>query len=876
VHSAPIADPDAAEVDVARTDSRPSRAEGPALGDPRSPAGDLGLTSGEAIRRRERYGPNRTPAPRPRRLHTRVVAQLRDPMILLLLAAGTLTAALHDVSDSVIIGAVVLFNTVIGVVQEVRADRAIAALDALTTPTTRVIRDGLQVEVSSEDVVPGDLAALSAGDVVPADGVVAAAKLLEVDQSTMTGESVPVALVDGDEISGGTLVTRGRADVTITTTGADCGLGLLATMIASAPTRATPLQRRLTELSRVLVVAVGVLTGVVVVIGLLQHRAATEMAIVGVSLAVAAVPESLPAVVAVSLALGAHRMARRNAVVRRLPAVETLGSVTVIATDKTGTITEGRMVAERVWTPGGAYVVEAHGYEPSGSLRLDRGPTPGDSGSTRELDRLLRDVMLCNDARLVHDDAGWSVVGDPLEGALLTLARKGSHAESERDRDWMRVDEEPFDHLTRRMTTVHRDRDGAWLTVCKGAPEAVLALLPASDRVRRAADAAEELARGGYRVIAVADHEGDDGPTVPARSLDLVGLVAIDDPPRDHAAAVVVACRRAGIRLLLVTGDHPATARAIAERVGIASRGVDADPEDRTVFSRVRPEQKVAIVRTLQRDGEVVAMIGDGVNDAPALRSADIGVAAGRGGTEVARQAADLVLMDDDLSTVVSAVEEGRRIFANIRSFLLYAVSGGLAEVGVMLFGPALGIDQPLLPAQILWINLMTHGLTGVAFGSEPADPADMARPPRSPTQSVFTPRFSLDLALAGAALTITALTVGLLAGDEVHQRTSIFLTLGLGQLAVAWSIRARTRRRARRAPWLGAAIATAGALLLSATMVGPLQDLLRTTSLGVRDLVVALVAAVVPGVVVGFRIRAERKALLIRADPRSDDTASH
>jgi Ca2+-transporting ATPase len=319
VHSAPIADPDAAEVDVARTDSRPSRAEGPALGDPRSPAGDLGLTSGEAIRRRERYGPNRTPAPRPRRLHTRVVAQLRDPMILLLLAAGTLTAALHDVSDSVIIGAVVLFNTVIGVVQEVRADRAIAALDALTTPTTRVIRDGLQVEVSSEDVVPGDLAALSAGDVVPADGVVAAAKLLEVDQSTMTGESVPVALVDGDEISGGTLVTRGRADVTITTTGADCGLGRLATMIASAPTRATPLQRRLTELSRVLVVAVGVLTGVVVVIGLLQHRAATEMAIVGVSLAVAAVPESLPAVVAVSLALGAHRMARRNAVVRRLP-----------------------------------------------------------------------------------------------------------------------------------------------------------------------------------------------------------------------------------------------------------------------------------------------------------------------------------------------------------------------------------------------------------------------------------------------------------------------------------------------------------------------------------------------------------------------------
>jgi Ca2+-transporting ATPase len=786
-------------------------------------------------------------------------------MILLLLAAGTLTAVLHDVSDSVIIGAVVFFNTLIGVVQEVRADRAIAALDALTTPTTRVIRDGASVEVPTADVVPGDLAALAAGDVVPADGVVVTAKLLEVDQSTMTGESVPVTLVDGDAISGGTLVTRGRAEVTVTTTGAESGLGRLATMLASAPTRATPLQRRLTELSRVLVLVVGVLTGVVVVIGLVQHRPATEMAIVGVSLAVAAVPESLPAVVAISLALGAHRMARRRAVARRLPAVETLGSVTVIATDKTGTITEGRMVAERVWTPSVGYAVEAHGYEPRGSLTPETGGAPGDGVAAqreRELDRLLRDVVLCNDARLVHDDAGWSVIGDPLEGALLTLARKGSRAELRDDRDWMRVAEEPFDHLTRRMTTVHRDRDGSWLTVCKGAPEVVLALLPASDLVRRAADAAEELARSGYRVIAVADGEGLPGPT-PLTSLDLVGLVAIDDPPRDHARAVVTACKRAGIRLLLVTGDHPGTARAIAQRVGIAPDGADADPEGSTVFSRVRPEEKVAIVRTLQRDGEVVAMIGDGVNDAPALRSADIGVAAGLSGTEVARQAADLVLLDDDLSTVVSAVEEGRRVFANIRSFLLYAVSGGLAEVGVMLFGPALGIAQPLLPAQILWINLMTHGLTGVAFGSEPADPADMARPPRSPTQSVFTPRFSANLALAALTLTVTALTVGLLAGDGARQRTSIFLALGLGQLAIAWSIRARAHGRARRAPWLGVAIVAAGALLVSATLLDPLQDLLRTTSPGARDLVVASLAAVLPGVLVGLRVRAERRALL-------------
>jgi Ca2+-transporting ATPase len=803
-----------------------------------------------------------------------VAAQVKDPMILLLLAAGTLTAALHDVSDSVIIGAVVVFNTVIGVVQEVRADHAIAALRALAAPSAQVVRDGITVDVASEDVVPDDLATLSAGDVVPADGVVAAARRLEVDQSMMTGESVPVVLSEGDEVVGGTLVTRGRADVLITRTGTDSGLGRLATMIASAPTRATPLQRRLTELSRSLVLAVGVLTGVVVVIGLLQHRPVSEMAVVGVSLAVAAVPESLPAVVAVALALGAHRMARRRAVVRRLPAVETLGSVTVIATDKTGTITEGRMVADTVWTPSTAYAVDGHGYEPIGTLSIDDTHSLGDTRAEdreRELRRLLRDVLLCNDARLVHDEVGWSVVGDPLEGALLTLAGKGGQADPEAARGWLRRDEEPFDHLTRRMTTVHRDRDGTCLTVCKGAPEAVLDLLPSSADVRRAADAAGEMARRGSRVIAVADHEGDQAPDPLQGPLRLVGLVAIDDPPRPHASAVVAACRRAGIRLLLVTGDHPGTARAIAQRVGIAPGDTAADPEGESVFSRVRPEEKVAIVRTLQRDGEVVAMIGDGVNDAPALRTADIGVAAGLGGTEVARQAADLVLMDDDLSTVVSAVEEGRRIFANIRAFLLYAVSGGLAEVGVMLFGPAIGIDQPLLPAQILWINLMTHGLTGVAFGSEPADPADMARSPRSPTESVFTPRFSTNLVLAAVALTVTALLVGLLAEGGAQQQTSIFLTLGLGQLGVAWAIRARTRGRARRAPWLGTAIALASLLLLAATVFDPLQDLLRTASLGAQDVGIAVAAALLPGLVIGFRIRAERRALLIPAEASAD-----
>jgi len=836
-----------------------------------APAADvpIGLSSAEAQRLLDVHGENRPPSPRPRRLYTRVLSQVRDPMILLLLAAGTLTAVLHDVPDATIIAAVVFFNTLIGVVQEVRADRAIAALTELTAPTSRVHRDGELVEISSEHVVPGDRVALAAGDIVPADGVLVGARQLQVDQSAMTGESVPVHLAEGEETTGGTLVVGGRGDVLVTRTGADSGLGRLAVMIAAAPTRATPLQRRLTELSRVLVLVIGTLTGVVVAIGLVEGRSVTDMAIVGVSLAVAAVPESLPAVVAVALALGAHRMALRNAVVRRLPAVETLGSVTVIATDKTGTITEGRMVAERLWTPRDAYTVEGRGYDPEGAIVPAGGPAGREAGG--DVRRLLRDVLLCNDARLLHDDAGWAVVGDPLEGALITLARKGDQEALEADHGWMRVAEVPFDHLARRMTTTHRDLDGHWLTVCKGAPEAVLALLEPSDAVRRAASAADDLAREGYRVIAVADRSSSGSEPVADHDLELVGLVGIDDPPRAHAPAVVAACRRAGIRLLLVTGDHPATARAIAERVGILAPGPDGEAEAESVFARVRPEDKVAIVETLQADGEVVAMIGDGVNDAPALRRADIGVAAGLGGTEVARQAADLVLMDDDLSTVVSAVEEGRRIFANIRSFLLYAVSGGLAEVGVMLLGPAVGIEQPLLPAQILWINLLTHGLTGVAFGSEPADPAEMARPPRPPAQSVFTPRFTANLALAVVALTLTALAVGVSTTGPADQRTSIFLTLGLGQLGVAWAIRARARGTRRRAG-LGLAVAAAAVLLVAGMVLEPLQDLLRTRTLGATELVVAVVAAVVPGLLVGLRVRSERRAALAAdraADPR-------
>jgi len=821
-----------------------------------------GLTSDEAARLLLEVGPNRLPDPPPRRLAARVGEQVRDPMILLLLAAAGLTAVLHDTPNTAIIAAVVVFNTGAGVVQQVRAERAMAALRRLVASVSQVCRDGVFLEVRSDELVPGDLVRLTAGDVVPADGLLLEANQLQVDEARMTGESLPVDLPTGAEVTGGTLVTRGRAAMQVTRTGEHSGIGRIAALLVSTTQRRTPLQRRLARLSRTLVVAVIALTGVVVGSGLLQGRAVPEMVVVGLSLAVAAVPESLPAVVTVALAMGAHRMATRNAVVRSLPAVETLGSVTVVATDKTGTITEGTMLAERLWTPAASYTVTGAGYAPTGELRrTDDLPGAVDPGAVEPgLERLLRAIALCNDAELRQTDGTWAVAGDPLEGALLALAGKGTRSAEQWQATWPRTGEQPFDHRSRRMVTWHRSWDGDELTVCKGAPEAVLAMVPDDDDATRAAAAADRLAGMGYRVIAVADSAPGSGDG----DLTLVGLVAIGDPPRPQASAVVESLQRAGIRVVLVTGDHPGTAEAIARRVGIARPGDRAvegteltagrAPHDRelTVIARVRPEQKVSVVEALQQQGEIVAMLGDGVNDAPALRRADIGVAEGRGGTEVAKQASDLVLMDDDLGTVVSAVQEGRRIFANIRAFLTYAISGGLAEVGVMLLGPAIGLVLPLLPGQILWINLLTHGLTGVAFGAEPADPRDMAQPPRPPSESIFTARSRVALAVAMTSLTATALIVGALAAEATaDRRTAIFVVLGLGQLGVALALRARGTARRLRDRGLEAAVAGAGALQLSASYVPWLQDLLGTTALPLGTLTFVVLVATVPGILV-------------------------
>ncbi|MEV6523770.1 cation-transporting P-type ATPase [Longispora sp. NPDC051575] len=838
-----------------------------------------GLTSAEVAALRSRHGPNSIPPPAPRRLWHRVVDQLRDPLVLLLLAAMAVTVALRDVSDTIVIALVVVVNTAIGIRQEIRADQAVAALRELAAPHARVVRDGVASLVAAADLVPGDVVRLEAGDIVPADLAVLEAAQARVDESALTGESVPVDKIEGDDLSGGTVLAAGRASATVTRTGPDSALGQITALVAAQPRRPTPLQRRLTGLSRILGATAVAVSVVVMVLGLLAGREPVEMLLVAVSLTVAAVPESLPAVVTVALALGAYRMARRAAIVRQLTAVETLGSVTVLAADKTGTLTEGLMTVELLVCGDTTVAVSGRGYDPVGDVQP--GADPG------RLDRLTRDLVLCNDADLAPpEEAGgrWTPVGDPMEAALLTAAaRHGVHRAA-----CPRLLEVPFDAVRRRMTTVHRDGD-SYLTICKGAPETILTTELLTDTPAAVASAvamAEDLAARGYRVLAVADASTTTLPTAgnAAHDLRLVGLVALADPVRPEAAEALETFTRAGIRLLLITGDHPATARAVAGQLGIIDghHGEvvlghdDLTPErlDRArVFARTRPEHKLAIITALQDRGEVVAMTGDGVNDAPALRRADIGVAMGRGGTEAARQAAHLVLADDNLATAAVAVEEGRRIYANIRRFLAYALAGGLAEVLIMLTGPVLGFAIPLLPAQILWINMLTHGLPGVALGAEPGDRDAMRQPPRRPGAAILGPALLWQILGVGALITAVSTVMTLVAHrSDWPWQTVLFTVLGLAQLGVALAVRARRQPGQPRNWWLPAAVAVSLAGQLAALWLAPLRALLGTESLTGYQVSCCALAASVPGVALaGYQaVRSRRVATRTGADGAS------
>lgn len=831
--------------------------------DARTPDIAHGLSTAEVTRRLREIGPNQVVS----RVHLSVWVsigrQLRDPLIVVLLAAFGATILVGDVPDAAIIALVVVANSAIGVVQELRADRAVTALSELSAPTVTVRRDGRETTVSAVELVPGDVVVLREGDVVPADGSLLHAAALLIDESALTGESVPVAKAGpepgaaGNDLLAGTVVARGRAVLAITATGDKSALGRISALV-DVRVQATPLQRKLAGLGRILALTAVALSALVLVIGLARGEPAEPMIVAAISLAVAAVPESLPAVITLSLALGAHRMARRNAIVRRLPAVETLGSITVLATDKTGTLTQGRMLVREASTPRHWMTFGSGADEPRsggsvGGVRLDR-------TDASDLVELLTAGALCNDANLVAAETAegsWSGLGDPTEVALLVAARTFGIDVDEVRRRYPRVDEVPFDSSTQRMTTVHRDGERLRV-VTKGSPEALVALGAWSrdEELEVAIERrAAEYAAGGSRVLAVASSSSDawdPGADIPT-DLTFLGLFAIADPPKPTALSIIDAAVSAGIRPVLITGDHPATARAIARQVGILGdddervvtgeqieAGHVPDMTEARVFARTTPEQKFAIVNAWRDRGEVVAMTGDGVNDGPALRRSDIGVAMGHRGTEVARQAADLVLADDDLRTVVAAVEEGRRIYGNIRRFLVFGISGGAAAILVMLFGPLFGLALPLLAAQILWINLLTHGLTGVAMGAEPVEPDAMRRGPRPPQESVLGDGLwqrILRMSIVVASVALGVAVWGLHTGKP--WQSMLFVALTSLQLGVAIGLRPRLLIRENAL----LPLAVAGSLIaaIAGLYVPVLRELLGTVALPLADLSIAV-----------------------------------
>jgi Ca2+-transporting ATPase len=841
---------------------------------------DAGLSERAAAMRLAAAGANHVPMRGRRPVWRLILAQLSDTMIVVLLASAALTAVIGDHADMTVILAVIAVNTTLGVVQEIRAGRAISALGTLTAPTARVMRNGAVRLLPASEVVDGDLLRLAAGDIVPADSRLLRGEGLEVDEAALTGESVPVPksadtiqpadtpLADrAGMLLAGTVVTRGHGDAVVTATGTRSALGGIARMLDEHQPAATPLQRALARLGRQLSVGAALLCLLVAALGLARGEPLGAMVVTAVSLAVAAIPESLPAVVSVSLALGAQRMAARGALVRHLPAVETLGSVTVIASDKTGTLTEGTMAVARLWTPSGEAMVTGRGYEPEGEVQWP------DSGLPALTDLLLAGT-LCNDATLVRaGNGGWRLDGDPTEGALLAAAARGGIDVDVVRGTFPRLAEVPFDAVTARMTTAHRAPDGAVVVVCKGAPEALLdgdMLEDLPGVVAAARAAADELTRAGYRVLAAAWATVRDvsGGSLPDDRFRLLGLFGLTDPLRPSAELAVAAARAAGIRTVVITGDHPTTVGVLARRLRILSddepvvtgRALAAgNPPLAQVYARVAPEQKLDVVRSWQRAGEVLAMTGDGVNDAPALRAADIGVAMGSRGTEVAKQAADLVLTDDDFGTVVAAVAEGRRVYDNIRRFVRYGISGGFAEVLVMLAGPFLGLGVTLLPAQILWINLLTHGVPGVALGVEPAEPGVLHRPPRRPTDGILAGGMVSRILVLAVVLAGASLGLGFWASHADRPwQSMVFASLALGQLWVALAL--RTGRRIAGNPWLAAAVAGDAALVFAALYLPPLRDLLGTQPLTPVDLGAVGLASLAGAATVVLQRRTNRR----------------
>jgi len=856
-----------------------------------------GLDEAEADRRLAQYGPNELIDRGGKSPWKILLEQLTGVMVLILIVSAVISIFLGDYEDAIAILAIVVLNTILGFTQEYRAERAMSALKKMTVPVVRVRRGGRLAEISARELVPGDVLLLEAGNTVPADGRVIESANLRVQEAVLTGESEPVEksagaltqsnLTLGDRrnlVYSGTAVTYGRGRVVVTATGMHTELGRIAEMIQSVGEDSTPLQRRLEQLGKGLAIAALVIVSVVFLLGLARGEELRLMFLTAISLAVAAVPEGLPTVVTIALALGAQRMLQRRALIRKLPAVETLGSVTVICSDKTGTLTENRMTVTILDVAGHQLDLQErlHDFSPS----LKTGENGVGAGEHTALKLLLAGGALCNDAVLEETGENqFSAVGDPTEGALVVAAARAGLRKEALAADLPRQDELPFDSERKRMTTLHRYPGGAlplpgsgWLAFTKGAVDGLLTIC---DRVwvndhsetldetwrGRIQASHNQLAQKGMRVLGLAYrlYEGETAPLSSEleRGLVFVGMTAMIDPARPEVRDAVHTAQSAGIRPVMITGDHPLTALHIARQLGIAREGervmtgqelancsfedLERLVESVPVYARVSPEHKLKIVEALQKKGHIVAMTGDGVNDAPALKKADIGVAMGITGTDVSKESAEMVLLDDNFATIVAAVEEGRRIYDNIRKFIKYALTSNSGEIWVMLFAPFLGMPLPLLPLQILWINLVTDGLPGLALTLEPAERNAMRRPPYSPRESIFGRGLGRDILWIGFLLAAVSLGLGLWGwqnGKETWQ-TMVFTTVTLAQMGNALALRSERESLFSIGLFsnkllLLSVLLTTG-LQLAVVYIPFLQEIFNTVALPLNDLLLSL-----------------------------------
>ncbi|MCC7073217.1 MAG: HAD-IC family P-type ATPase [Deltaproteobacteria bacterium] len=839
-----------------------------------------GLSEEEARARVERYGANTLPESPPRTALAVFLGQFKSPLIYLLLVAAAVAGLLGELSDAAVIIVVVVVNAIIGAVQEGRAERSLRALKKLSTVQVRVVRGGVERQVPASALVPGDLMLLGAGDAVAADGRILEAAALQVSEAALTGESVPVAK-DTSTVGeaaplaerhgmlfSGTLVTAGRARALVVATGTTSEIGHIATLTSStAPTR-TPLERRIDQVGRLVIVVAAVLFALVMAIGLVRQVPTAEIFMVAISQIVGLVPEGLPVAMTIALAVGVQRMARRGAVVRRLSAVETLGSTTVICTDKTGTLTKNEMTVTEVALPDGrTLAVDGVGYAPTGALHIGGAPAAVDQATSA----LLEALVLCNDAQLIVDGDTVRALGDPTEIALVTLARKAGVDEVALRAAAPRVAELPFDAATKMMASVHQ-RGGAPVAIVKGAPERVLELLGDDGARQELRARAEAMAARALRVLAavevpVASPELAGGYAAlqgKARALGLVGQI---DPPRPEVKEAVARCAAAGIRTVMVTGDHKITGAAIARTLGIsrgdeeALDGVDLErlslPELRArsahvaVFARVPPEQKLRIVQALQEEGHVVAMTGDGVNDAPALVKADVGVAMGLSGTEVAKDASKIVVTDDNFATIVAAVEEGRVVYRNIKKAVLLLFTTSMAEVLVLLLAMIAGFPPPFAAVQILWNNLVSEGVITVNLIMEPAEGDEMRRPPISPKEPLFSR--PLLVRMAFMVPTIVAVTLAwlwwrtALGVPAAQVQTETFTLLVLCEWFNVLNCRSETRSALSfdllRNPWLLGGLVVGNLLQVAVVFWRPLGQIFHTVPFSLTE-VVALGAA--------------------------------